>query len=181
LDIITFSKSKGLIILILSLLGFSFCSSLHAQGIKVFTPNPEEYLTEMTDFLEESDKKRAKEFIEKKFVPFWASTQLTNKQRTDIYKISNLMLKKRMNAFPEFYSFLNTAIGLENSSQSTESYNAWSKSVFTLINKKRFQFTSYLNSCSDLFESNIIYNSPTTVWKASRDTFEFVYDSIPKI
>jgi hypothetical protein len=147
----------------------------------VFTPNPEEYLTEMTDFLEESDKKRAKEFIEKKFVPFWASTQLTNKQRTDIYKISNLMLKKRMNAFPEFYSFLNTAIGLENSSQSTESYNAWSKSVFTLINKKRFQFTSYLNSCSDLFESNIIYNSPTTVWKASRDTFEFVYDSIPKI
>jgi len=143
LDNFAFSKEKLIKTLVVLVI---FCSSFSvlAQSIKVFTPNPDEYLNEISEFLENSDKKRAKKFIEEKFEPFWLSTQITTKQREDIYEISNLMLKKRMNPFPEFYSFLNTAVGLENSSQSVESYNAWS-------------------------------------WRASRSTFEFVFDSLPKI
>lgn len=176
-----FSKIDALSKLLL-LLGFLvMVYNANAQGIKVFTPNPEEYLEEVTKFLEESDKKRTKKFMEERFIPFWSSTQLTDKQRDDIYKISNVMLKKGMNAYPELHAFLNTAIGLENSTQSTESYNAWSQSVYVLIDKKRFQLSKFLTSCSELFENNTIYSSPTTVWRASRDTFEFVFDSIPKI
>src|SRR5690349_20039377 len=117
--------------------------SFSQSNIKSFSPYSVKFAQEMEDFLSATDKKDAEKFFKEKFLPVWSGVKVskeefipgkfTSAQKEEIYKTCNTMLKKRMKAYPDFKNYLTTLVRFSNSSQSAESFAAWSSSTDKLL------------------------------------------------
>lgn len=169
---------KAIILFFLSLLSLN---SIAQQ--KTFTENNEEkFVEEIKDFFTAEDKRKGNDFIDPFILNFWNS-KATPEQKAAIIKNCNLMLKKRLKAFPDFKNYFNTLQNFAASSQSDKSYKAWEKSFDMLLTKAKLpkSFPQFLEVSDLLFTSNTLYRSPSTEWRASNNNFVFDYDSVPKV
>lgn len=155
---------------------------IQAQSPKTFTHEKEKFLSEVSSFLIDADKKEGKDFVENIFTPVWNDPTAYNDQELEqIYSIADLMLKKRMRAFPDFKNFLYSIAVFPSSSQK-ENFDVWMKTLNELINSSRkSNFTDYIEMSANLFSDNTFFQSNTTQWRSSKDNFEFVFDSLPKV
>lgn len=159
---------------------FSSLSSL-AQGPKSFTHEQSAYLKEVTDFMTATDKKKTEEFMEK-FGPVWNSGSFNNTQREAIYNLSDLMLKKRLKAYPHFQNYLFTLLSFVESKQGESSFTAWQSSLDKLLNRSSTKkFVAYLDVCNNLFSKKILYKSVSTEWATDNNNYSFAFDSVPVI
>ncbi len=176
---------KRFIYLLIFFVTLSYSNDLSSQTFKNFSENHEDFINEMTIFLQKTNKKEekkiAKEFMET-FAADWNAGIFTEEQEQQIYKISNLMLKRKMRPFPYFKKYLTALLNFANSNQTEESFMAWSSGLEKLINMSNTrQFISYLEIINNLITDNIIYESYTTKWQASNNDWYFKYDNEPKI
>jgi hypothetical protein len=167
------------IIILLSIL-LLFAHSLYSQTPKNFTREPAKFLTEMQAFLAATNKKDADKLIERFTVP-WNGGKFNASQMDRIYNTTDAMLKKRLKAFPDFSNYLNALIGFSESTQSAQSFDAWHAGIDKLMTGSTRNFSSYLDVCYDLFASNTLYASSSTMWKSSTNNYSFDFDSLPKI
>ncbi|RLD75314.1 MAG: hypothetical protein DRJ10_15510, partial [Bacteroidetes bacterium] len=89
-----------------------------AQRLKFTTD--EAYLGELDQHIQKSHKK---ELIEPAYLAFsnqWNSGKLTLRQKSLIIQLSNNLLKKRANAYPHFYDFMNLYISILNSDKQSK-------------------------------------------------------------
>ncbi|MCD4681175.1 MAG: hypothetical protein K8S00_12395, partial [Bacteroidales bacterium] len=174
-----FKLLASLIAILLFLVSESF-----SQAPKKFSKNPDKFLEGMTLFFQnvnKKDKKKSKDFMEF-FVEEWTSGKFSALQQEKVYSTSNLMLKNKMRAFPHFHNYLTTVISFINSGQSEENFKTWQTSlVKTLVQSNSRQYLSYLKISNDLFTSNILYSSRTTIWQSSNNNYQFEYDTISRI
>lgn len=168
----------------LALMVLLFAASwAHGQvTIKKFTRDSTIFLEEVTTLLETARKKEGKDFIAL-FTPVWHGGVFTKRERTEVYRVCDFMLKKKMRPFPDFQSFLFTLMSFKNSQQPSESFNAWILSLETLIDgRSRRKFTDYLKFCNNLFAENLVFSSATTKWKSDNRNYSFEVDNKrPKI
>lgn len=153
----------------------------HAQT-RSFSPDPALFLVEMTKFMEEADKKEARPFIEREFMPAWTGGLLSKAQQIKVIEVSNYMLKKRFEAFPSFRDYLGAIAGFAGSGRGAAEFDAWLGSLEQLVNKGRKQaFSDYVEFCGYLFKENALYKSPSTTWVSGDKRFAFAFDTIPKV
>lgn len=146
--------------------------------IKVFSADSTKYLEELTDmFLNvEGRRKEGKDLIEE-FTKYWFGGVFDEKQRKDVYKTSNFMLKYRMKPYPEFSNYIFTLISFKATNQPAESFDSWQFALDKLIeNKKKSRYTDYLIFSKDLFAENAIYSSNSVKWVASNNTYKFGFE-----
>jgi len=109
------------------------------------------------------------------------SKKLSDEQIQFIVTTSNALLKKRMKP-SQFSSYLLTLIIFETAGQTTESFTGWQASLNKLIEKSRAnKISSFLDFSSVLFESNVLYKSPSVTWLSSNNNYIFDFDSLPKV
>ena len=77
---------------------FGFAQFTSAQQLKSFTHDNEKYIEELQGFFAMGDPKAAKKLIEETFLPVWNSGHYSTQQKERVYKLSDLMLKKRKKA-----------------------------------------------------------------------------------
>lgn len=113
----------------------------------------------------------------------WYTGKFSDKQRETVYKVTNLMLKKKKRAFPDFKNYLFSISQFVNSKYQTEAgFFEWQETIIKLIKgKSKKDFTDYLLSCNSLFEENMLYNSSACSWYASNSNYTFGFDSLPSI
>lgn len=169
-------KFKVFIVIIFSV----FTSVCYAQTpIKVFSADSARFMQEMTDFFIEDNKKEGKEFMQEFMVEFF-SGKFSEKEKDNIYRTSNFMLKKRLKPFPDFKSYLSIMIKFANSPKLKESYNSWQISLEQVIEKSNSRrFADFIYSSELLFTENIIYQTSTISWKSNNSNFTFEFDSLP--
>lgn len=110
------------------------------------------------------------------------SRKLTNNQIDFISQTSNSMLKKRLKPYPHFYDYLLTLINFTTSEQTEQSFSAWQKSLNKLIKSGSSRnVVAFLKFSNNLFSENVLFKSPSVIWKSSNDNYKFDYDSLPKI
>jgi hypothetical protein len=163
--------------------GLVFILSLNGvagQGIKSFPQDPINFLTELKNFLVETDKKEG-EKLHEEFSILWNGGAFNAEQQQAIMKTHNSMLKKRMKAFPDFRNYLQALISFKASSQSEQSFSAWQSSLDRLLQMPAKHFANYIISCNDLFRDNSLYISTSTRWYTQMKNYTFEFDSIPKI
>lgn len=165
---------------IFSVLIFMSVSFVNAQTIKNFTADPQKFVDEMKQFMQETDKKEGEKFMEE-FNMVWASGKFSPQQQDAIYKTSNAMLRKRLKAFPDFKNYLSALISFSKSTQSAASFSAWQASLDKLLLLPARNFTNYIITCNNLFRDNTIYQSASTNWHSDNPNYTFDFDSIPKI
>lgn len=165
-------------------LAFAFLllsATTQAQAPKSFSQDSIKFLEEMTAFMSNARKKETKEFMEQ-FEPIWYGGKFTEEQRAGVYSTCNFMLKKKLPAYPEFRSYLFSVVSFLSSNQTQDSFEAWQASVEKLIDSKnKRKLSKYLAFCGHLFEKRNLYESASTVWKASNANYQFGFDKFPVI
>ena len=168
---------------------FTTINLTRAQALKAFPVSHEKFLDALTDFLkdeeiESSTKKEIKEFMDEKFGPVWLSDKLSEQFKVEIYQTCNLMLSKKIKAYPLFYNYLKSIFALSNSKQDEESCLAWqrgAKHALTLPIGFTNTFAGYLLFTQNLLNNNSIYKSATTNWLSDNYNYFFRYDTVPKL
>ncbi|NQX97927.1 MAG: hypothetical protein HRT73_08620, partial [Flavobacteriales bacterium] len=168
-------------ILIVSCFLMTF-SGVAQNKIKHFSSDSSLFFQEMEQFLTYSRKQDGM-LVMDEFSWSWFDGKFSDKQREGVYKISNLMLKKRKKAFPDFKNYLFTVSQFVNSkTQTEESFEEWQNILVKLIKgKSKKRFTDYLKSCNSLFSENLLYKSASNQWAANNSNYTFGYDSLPTI
>jgi hypothetical protein len=162
-------------------LAFLFHLVSFSQTLKSFTHDQAVFLKEMTDFMVQTDKKKTEEFMEK-FGPVWNGGSFTPAQREAIYTTSDLMLKKRLKAYPHFQNYLFTLLSFVESKQGEASFSAWQSSLDKLLGRSSTKkFVAYLEVCNYLFSKKILYKSVSTEWASDNSSYSFTFDSVPII
>ena len=149
---------------------------------------PEQFPTDSISFFETMNgfisgaRKEGKSFM-KQFEEVWYGGYFSENQRKGVYEVCNKMLDKKLRAFPDFRNFLFTVGSfVTDEKQTDESFQAWQGILFRLLEeKKKKNFTRYLEFCNNLFRENTIYSSASTVWASSNNDYLFGFDSLPKI
>ena len=144
----------ALILCINSLLLFARLG-LHSQNIKEFSGDQEQFFKELNDLFDKITVKEQKDLCKdmmEKFVDFWNTGVFSREVKGNITAVCNKLLVLRMRAYPEFFNFLASVNGLMESDHSTESYNAWERSVETVMADKRSTkpLTSFLQTSNEL-------------------------------
>lgn len=167
-------------------------SNSFAQSSKIthFSSDSTMFFEEMESFLRASRDEDGR-LVMDEFSWEWYGGKFTDAQREDVYRIANLMLKKKKKAFPDFSNYIKTISYFVNSKYQTEStFFSWQQILEKLINGEaasksassaRKQFVDYLQACNDLFEKNALYSSPANDWIANNSNYQFGFDSLPYI
>ena len=173
------------LVLVLALI-FPFQHSF-SQNTKSFSKDKNFFLDEISTLFKEDknadkDQKAAAEAMLLNFGQLWNSGSFNETQKIQLLSISNLMLKAKMRAFPQFYSFFSCLIEFKKSNQNDKSYNAWIKGVTGLLDFKRTRYlVNFLENTSDLLNNNYLYTSKSLKWYASNNDFYFENDTTIKI
>ena len=163
----------------------SFCFlmsfSLYSQTtLKHFTSDSALFFDEMEQFLTKSRRDEGM-LIMDDFSWHWG--KFSKKGREDVYKMANLMLKKKKRAFPDFKNYLYTISDfISNEHQTEESFKDWQKILVRLVKgRSKKKFSTYLKSCNSLFSENLLYKSAANSWAADNSNYTFGFDSLPTI
>lgn len=159
-----------------------FTATVQGQTKRNFTHTTEGYHEEVSDLLTDANKKDGKDFIENEFAPAWNSDKFSESARKRIYDISDEMLKKRLQAYPDFRNFFTTLVMFTKSRQSDESFQSWLTIMEELLKERRkTNLIAFIENSAALFEDNTFYRSRSTLWQASNDKYTFEFDSVPKV
>ena len=161
-------------------------SGLYAQSFKEFSRDSESFFKELNSLFSKVSVKENKEKCEEsmeKFIEFWNTGVFTKEIKENTRGICNLMLKRRLKAYPHFYHYLSSINGLMEYDHSSQSFTAWYKSVEELVQDKRSTklITSFLKTSFELLYENVLYRSRATEWKSSTYDFVFDFDSVPVV
>ena len=164
------------------LLGLLLPPALYGQTTKSFSADPAVFLQEMTDLLVEADKKIGKPFMEEEFTPVWNGTYFGQEQRVRITALSNAMLKKRFQAFPDFHGLLGSLVAFANGGRSAADFDSYMTCMENAAKSTRKQDLALLVEMSaSLFKDNTFYKGASVSWQSSTPKFAFAYDTIPKV
>jgi hypothetical protein len=158
-------------------------SQTHGQTtIKSFTSDSTIFFQEMEYFMTTSRKEDGTAVMDD-FSWVWLGGKFSDKQRESVYKVANLMLKKKKRAFPDFKNYLFTIAQFVNSKyQTEENFFEWQAIVTKLVKRKgKKEFADYMHSCNSLFEENLLYSSNSNSWAANNSNYKFGFDSLPSI
>ena len=153
-----------------------------AQNIKSFTPDSLTFVLEMTELFKAARKDEGSAYMKKEFIPVFYSGRFTEADKQVIYKTCNIMLKKRMKAFPDFKNYLSTMMNFLDAKQSAESFEAWQRSLEKIIETSTSKrFADFLSFSENIFSENILFKSSNVVWSSSSRNYTFEYDSLPYV
>ncbi len=163
-----------------------FITGLSGQNFKEFSNDSEKFLGQLNGLFSKISLKERKEDCEtmmKKFTEFWNTGVFTKEIKENIRENCNLMLTRRLKAYPYYYYYLSSVGGMMEMDQPPDSYKAWNKSVIELINDRRSAkpISSFLTTTYDLLYENILYTSNATTWKSGSSNFVFRYDTVPEV
>jgi hypothetical protein len=142
--------------------------------LREFTREKQAFYDELTELLEDADKKEGKELMEENFGPFWLNSDIYNDaQKEKIYDVADLMLKKRLRPFPFYKSFVIALLSFPGSAQEGEGFDTWADIVKVLESGSNKKLEEFLTMTEGLLTDNTFYESPSTIWKGTNAGWQF--------
>lgn len=154
------------------------CSSLRvqAQELKVFSPDPTAFITELGTFMQSSPDREAKKAWQV-FNESWATGRFEARIQEQIIKTCNLMLTQRMRPSPSFRDYLE-AINSFPESAPAASILAWHNGLSPFINSKSLrQLTGFFESTLDINVKKTLFRSYSNSWQFRKGSHVFDYDT----
>ncbi|HOY30317.1 MAG TPA: hypothetical protein PKW80_00415 [Bacteroidales bacterium] len=156
--------------------------SLSAQPLKQFSNDSETFLKELTDMFQavsSSELKDRGKILMTEFSAMWLN-KFDAEEKDSIYAMCNIMLKRKMKAYPNFEQYLRGAINFHNSKLPVESFEAWQFSLRKLSKMTNtIRFMALLEGTNLLLTKNYLYENQLIVWKSNSGDYIFKYDSVP--
>lgn len=154
---------------------------LQAQA-PVFPSDQAAYQGAITKFLTEANRKEATTFLEGSFVPFWNGSFMNSALRDRVVSVSNVMGKKRFQAFPDFMDLLSTVVAFQTKGHSPAELGAWLQALEQAGRSSRKKdLEEMLGFGKGLLAENILYQATATNWHTRSGGFIFKYDQGPQV
>jgi len=159
-------------IFILSL--FSAISIQSIAQLREFSREKQAFYDELTELLEDADKKEGKKLMEETFGPFWLNADIyDDEQKEKIYDVADVMLKKRLRPFPFYKSFIISLMSFPGSPQEGEGFDTWVEIVKVLQSGSKRKLEEFITMTEGLLTRNTFYESPSTTWKGTNSGWQF--------
>ncbi|MFM2285644.1 MAG: hypothetical protein RLZZ543_1141, partial [Bacteroidota bacterium] len=166
--------------LLLVALFMTQAGALLSQPIKSFSTEPVQFLKDIETYISAADKQQAKLLIDQ-LEPAW-KTKFSPAVQQTIMATSSAMLKKRMNAIPNFRDYFQCIIAYSESGKNVDYFNNWHTQLNTLITKiTAGKFDQYLITSENFIRYNALYKSDAVAWYIGTNDVQFGYDSLPNI
>ncbi|MFZ4562697.1 MAG: hypothetical protein ACOYNU_04895 [Bacteroidales bacterium] len=116
------------------------------------------------------------------FYQNWKQEKFSFADKKIIYSIFNEMARKKTRPYPDFFSYINALNIILSTKQPASRFNAWSDILLKLVaDKNNRKFMAFVEATTNLFAESLVYKSPTTRWKIKTSSYEFAFDTVPKI
>ncbi len=170
---------KHLILCFLVLCPFAYT---FGQYIDKFSEDHELYIKQMDKFLKATKRDDCKE-LASKFVGTWNG--MLNTQKDRVIELSNVMVGRKMRAFPYFYNFYEVVMIYFEKEQIVDSFDPWMQSLQSVLeNSKKGNhknYKAYMKFSKALFSKDGLYDSEAKTWAMVAGSYKLSYDSVPKI
>jgi len=155
--------------------------SVSAFSQTVFSNNPETFLKQIDKYLSAVNRSKAKPFIEE-FGPVWLN-EFPDDYRQKVVSTTNLIVSKRLPAFPDLHGYLLSTYSFVKTNQPKESFDSWHATIDKLLNSKKVKkFKVFIETCSGFFTDGTIYNGTKHLWGVRGGTYRFEFEkNNPKI
>ena len=157
-------------------------NTIQAQRLTHFSADSSQFLTEL-GLLFSGISDQEKKLIEpgiKNFTNSWIIGRFDQDQQKIIRYLCNEMVKKKVRAFPDFYTYLDALNIFLETQQPAELFTPWSEILKKLIAEKNSRkYLVFLEFTTNLFAEQLVYKSASTRWKFYNPVFRLRYDSVP--
>ncbi len=151
--------------------------SSQSQSLRKFTHEKQAFYDELHDIMDAADKKETKKLLDETFGPFWLNGSSFNDAQTEkIYTVADIMLKKRLRAFPFFKAYVVSLMSFPGSPQEGEGFDTWIQTLEFYQKGAKKNLEEYLVMTESLFSDNTFYASASTVWKSDNAGWSFAFD-----
>ena len=153
------------------------------QSIKEFPSEQDLFLPELNKFMG-ANLNESQQAILTSFGSLWLSGVFNPEEKGKIIHLSNLLLKRRARANPNFLEFLTTLSAFKQTEGNQENFTPWYDGLVELLNNKNFTLSNirrYFNITRGVLENGVLYTSPANEWKISSGEYRFLFDSTLKI
>ncbi len=151
------------------------------QTERKFTRSYDAYAAELSAMFSTTKNKNyleKSEALMNQFNSYWSSPFYTKELREKIYDISDIMLEKRMYAFPRFFDFISCIVYLGESRVDKESINTWLvRTEYLARNVKDRDYGKFLERSLELLKDKIIYQNQSRIWYFKKGKFTYSYDT----
>ena len=153
-----------------------------AQAPRSFSNDSIEFIKELTLLFEsinlEKNKEASLESLNR-FYNLWSAERFTPAQKQLVYNTSNLMLQKRVRAYPGFNKFIQALALFKEKSHPENSFNSWLEGMYQSLDSRRNSrlFLKLLDFSSWLLNENILHQSGIYAWYCDGG-YRFNYDSV---
>jgi len=153
------------------------------QALKEFPSEQDMFLPELNKFMG-TNLNESQQVILSSFGSLWLSGAFDLEEKSKIISLSNLLLKRRARANPNFLEFLTTLSAFKQTEGNQENFISWYNGLVELLNSKNFTLRDirrYLNITKGVMEAGVLYSSAANEWKISSGEYRFIFDSTLKI
>jgi len=146
-----------------------------------FSSEPEAFLKEITKYLNASNRTKTKPFIEK-FETVWLN-DFPAEYRSKVVETSNLIVEKRLSAYPNLHGYLLSTYSFVKNNQPKESFDSWHATIDKLLKSKKVKkFKTFIEMCSGFFTDGTIFSNTRHIWGVRGGEYRFEFErNNPKI
>lgn len=166
---------------ILTTVFLSCYSAAFSQAKKEFPSDPKAFASEMKKFFSEGGKQESAQEASKKFLEMWEAGAFTGDEQSTIITTSNMMLKQRFKAAPDFERYMNILMAYKNNKLSADKFSGFHDVFQQLLEKAKKDYRDFSNTMLALFGSNAIYESDIKIWKISSQDYTFSFNKEPLV
>ncbi len=152
-----------------------------AQELKKFSDAPQEYIKQLEEMMKINITDETEEILGK-FIDFWGTDSVSNlspEMQKNIIDISNLMLKSNLKSDPHFKNFILAILSFNKSEVKSENFKPWINELNELLDKRKVSISKVYGVIRypiALLDSNFVFQSSTTIWKASASNYSFKFN-----
>jgi len=153
------------------------------QALKEFPSEQDLFIPELNKFMG-PNLTESQQATLTSFSSLWLSGAFDLEEKSKIISLSNLLLKRRARANPNFLEFLTTLSAFKQTEGNQENFTPWYSGLVDLLNNKNFTLRvirRYLNITHGVMESGVLYTSSANEWKMRSGEYRFLFDSTLKI
>ena len=159
-------------LIVISLLSFT---NIDAQKTTPFPADSVKFIRKFGAFMGNTkDKAKAKRLMDK-FEKEWKVGGLNENYRHDIYKHTNLMLKRKARPYPHFETYMYVMMAFATTDHTDENYKIWVDHYTKILKAKRLSMgllKKFLDNSLALISENSLFKNTIVDWQSLKNNYK---------
>lgn len=155
--------------------------SFQLAAQETFSNDREKFVKEFQKYMSSNSSEEVGPFIKKELTPMLLETSdFPDEYFNKMVATANLMIEKRLKAFPEVYNYVFSVYSIVEAKQPKTSYNAWHEAVDKMLALRNVRkFKEFITTSGGYFSKQLLTGTSNFEWYYLGGDFQFRYTDKP--